>query len=153
MFKAEAFLNSTVEGPMSTSITPVPEGEFKFVVDDGDKAITFAEFTSDKGTFQTMTVQCKCLDDAVRAQLKRDNVLVPIKMFLDLKPDGSGLDNSEGKNVQLGKLRAALGQNEGAWSPAMLKGKGPFMGKVTQRADKNDPTIKYAEITRIAKIS
>lgn len=153
-FNADAFLNQTAAGPMSTTITPVPEGEFKFVIDDSDKAIQFREFTSDKGTFQTMEVLCKCLDEAVKTKLGRDLVLVPIKMFLDLTADGSGLDNSEGKNVQLGRLRDALGQNDGSpWSPAMLKGKGPFMGKVTQRADKDDPTVKYSEIKRIAKIS
>lgn len=153
MFNADAFLNQTAAGPMSTAIVPCPEGEFKFIIDDSDKAIKFNEFTSDKGTFHTMEVLCKCLDENLKATLKRDNITVPIKMFLDLNADASGLDTSEGKNVQLGRLRAALDQNDGTWAPAMLKGKGPFMGKVTQRADKNDPTIKYAEITRVAKIS
>ena len=73
--------------------------------------------------------------------------------WLDLNEDGSGLDLSEGKNVSLGRLRKALDQNSGAWNPMMMKGKGPLMVKVTQRSDKNDPTIKYAEVARVSKIA
>lgn len=154
MFNADAFLNQTASAPMATSVTPCPEGEFKFVIDDSDKAIKFNEFTSDKGTFHTMEVLCNCLDDGVKAKLGREKVMVPIKMFLDLDASGSGLSTEPDKNVQLGKLREALGQNDGSpWAPAMLKGKGPFMGKVTQRADKDDPTIKYSEIKRVARLS
>jgi hypothetical protein len=46
-----------------------------------------------------------------------------------------------------------LDQNAGDWKPADLKGKGPLMVKVTQRSDSKDPTIKYAEVSRVAKIS
>ena len=73
-------------------------------------------------------------------------------IWLDVRADGAGLDMSEGKNVGLGRLRAALDQNSGAWNPLMMKGKGPVMIKVGQRSDKNDPTVKYAEVQRIAKL-
>lgn len=157
-FNAEQFLQTTTTGPLSTSVKACPEGEFRFMIDDGDKAITFREITAKKGpnagaSFATMEILCVCLDDAVKAALGRDKVVVPIKMFLDLT-EGGTLDTAEGKNVKLGRLRDTLGQNDGsAWSPAFLKGKGPFIGKVTQRSDEDDPTIKYAEIVRMTKIS
>jgi hypothetical protein len=85
--------------------------------------------------------------------LKRDKVLVPMNCWLDLADDGASLDLSEGKNVGLGRLRKAIDQNEGAWNPLMMKGKGPVMVKVTQRSDKNEPTQKYAEVSRVSKIT
>lgn len=154
-FNADAFLNAPVSASLSTSVKACPEGEFRFMIDDGDRALTFREAQSKKTgeAFFTAEILCSCLDDGVKQALGRDKVLVPIKMFLDMTPDGLALDTSEGKNVKLGKLRDTLGQNDGSpWNWAMLKGKGPFMGKVSQRSDPDDPSIKYAEITRMAKI-
>jgi hypothetical protein len=152
-FDADTFLNSVAAGPMSTSLSPCPEGEYKAIIDDSDKAITFMEGTNKNGEpFHKMNVSFKILDDAVRATLKRENVFVPMQMFLDLTT-GNTLDTSEGKNVSIGRLRAVLDQNSGDWKPSDLKGKGPLMVKVTQRSDNRDPTIKYAEVSRVAKIS
>lgn len=153
-FDADKFLNQTVNAPMSTSTIPVPEGEYKAIVDDGDKAITFREGGTDRNG-NDLSPQCvvlfSILDDSVKTKLNRDKVLVPHNIWLDVK--GDDLDLSEGKNVGLGRLRKALGQNDGAWNPQMMKGKGPVMVKVTQRSDKNDPTIKYSEVARVAQLS
>lgn len=156
-FDPDAFLNQTTTDANSTIIEACPEGEYKATVDDGDKAIQFREFNSTKGTGQVyhqMQVFFNILDDNVRAQLKRDKVLVPMNIFLDVTDSGQ-LDTGQGKNVGVGRLRAALDQNTPGqpWGPAMLKGKGPIMVKVTQRSDKNDPNNKFAEVSRIAKIS
>jgi len=153
-FDADKFLNQTVNAPMSTSTVPVPEGEYKAIVDDGDKAISFREGGTDRNG-NDLSPQCvvlfSILDDALKVKLNRDKVLVPHNIWLDVK--GDDLDLSEGKNVGLGRLRKALDMNDGAWSPNMMKGKGPVVIKVTQRSDKNDPTIKYAEVARVAKLS
>jgi len=139
---------------MSTVVLVCPEGEFKAVVDDGDKAITFRDGDRSKNLSPQAGVLFSILDDAVRTQLKRDKVLVPMNCWLDLTDDGEDLDLSEGKNVSLGRLRKALDQNDiKGWNPMMLKGKGPLMVKVTQRSDKNDPTVKYAEVSRVSKIT
>lgn len=151
-FDADTFLNQTASGPMSTAVVPCPEGEWKAIIDDGDKAITFSGGTTKTGEpWHKMNISFKILDDAVRTLLKRDNVFVPMQCFLDI--NNGALDTSEGKNVSLGRLRAALDQNAGDWKPADLKGKGPLMVKVTQRSDPKDPTIKYAEVSRVAKIT
>ena len=150
-FDAEKFMTSTTDGPMSTAPVLCPEGEYKAIVDDGDKAITFRNGTKDGNEWHQMGVLFNVTDDAVRAQLKRDKVLVPYNTFLDIK--GDALDTEEGKNVGLGRLRKALGQNDGSWAPAMMKGKGPVMVKISHRADKNDPSVKYAEVTRVSAIT
>jgi hypothetical protein len=153
-FDADKFLNQTVNAPMSTSTVPVPEGEYKAIIDDGDKAISFREGGTDRNG-NDLSPQCvvlfSILDDALKVKLNRDKVLVPHNIWLDVK--GDDLDLSEGKNVGLGRLRKALDMNDGPWSPNMMKGKGPVVIKVTQRSDKNDPTIKYAEVARVAKLS
>jgi hypothetical protein len=158
-FDAEAFLSSTVSGPMSVSQVLCPEGEHRAFVDDGEKAIDFNTITSGpqsktpgKDYFQ-VTVLFSIADEAIKAQLKREKVLVPMKIFLDMKEDNTGLDLSEGKNVGLGRLRKALGQNDGSsWSPLRMKGAGPVVVKVAWRPDPKDPEIKYAEVTRVTAI-
>jgi hypothetical protein len=151
-FDADSFLNQTASGPMSTQVQPCPEGEYQAVIDDGDRAVSAKEINTKNGPAHQLVVMFKILDEGVRQRLKRDNVTVPMNCWLDLDPSGN-LDLSEGKNVSIGRLRAALGQNSGSWSPGMLKGKGPVMVKVTQRADSRDPEVKYAEVSRVAKIS
>lgn len=153
-FDADKFLNQSISTPMSTSTVPIPEGEYKAIIDDGEKAITFREgrLTAD-GT--EVSPQCvilfSILDDNLKIHMNRDKVMVPLTLWLDT--DGDKLDTREGKNVGLGRLRKALDQNDGAWNPNMLKGKGPLMIKVGQRSDKQDPTIKYSEVTRVAKLT
>lgn len=152
-FDADAFLQTTVTGPLSTTITLCPEGEYKAFVDDGDKAILFTSGEKNGKTWASCAVMFQIADEKVKADLKRDKVLVPYKAFLDMNDAGTGLDLSEGRNVSLGRLRRALDQNDGTWSPLMMKGKGPVMVKVSWTSDQNDPEIKYANITRVSKIT
>lgn len=157
-FDASSFLNQTVDAPMSTSIPACPEGEYKMMISaDSDITSWFGEAKWNKNgidhTEATCTIPVEILDDALRQKLGREKVTSRIKMFLDLKPDNS-LDTSEGKNVRLGALRAALGQNDSpGWTFARLSGAGPFIGRVTQSSDKKDPSIKYDEVTRVSKLA
>jgi hypothetical protein len=153
MFDADKFMQTNITGPSSTTVLICPEGEFKAVVDDGDKAITARSFPGKDGKSDShqMQVLFSILDDAAKAAVKRDKCLVPMTVWLDVDDNGN-LDTSEGRNVGLGRLRKALGQNEGAWNPPMMKGKGPVMVKVSHRADPKDPSIKYAEVTRVSAI-
>lgn len=154
VFNAEKFLNTSIQGASSTVVLVCPEGEYKAFIDDGDKAIQFR----DGDASRNLSPQCVVLfaitgDQPPNQFLKRDKVLVPLTIWLDMDEAGEALNMDEGKNVGLGRVRKAIGQNEGTWNPLMMKGKGPVMIKVGQRADKNDPTIKYAEVTRVAAIT
>lgn len=157
-FDADAFLNQTVDAPMSTSITPCPEGEYKMMIStEGDITSWFGEAKWEKNgvshSAATCTIPVEILDDAVRQKLGREKVTSRIKMFLDMTPDNR-LDTSEGKNVRLGALRAALGQNDSTgWNFGKLRGAGPFIGRVTQRSDAKDPSIKYDEVSRVSKLA
>lgn len=154
-FNADKFM-AGVQGGNATVTLVCPEGEYKAFVDDGDKAIGFRTFEGKDG--KPPSHQCTVLmaitgDQEPNKFLKRDKVLVPYTMWLDLDDAGENLSMEEGKNVKLGKLRELFGQNAGAWNPNMMKGKGPFMIKVTQRPDRDDPSVKYAEVSRVAPIT
>lgn len=145
--------------PMATSFENVKEGEFVWMLDN---EIEFSEIKwNDKNTGEArsapiMRVFCVLQDAgpgaAEKARLGRDKVVVRCDISLDLTPTGQ-FDNGPNKNVLLGQLREALGQNVPGWTPAALKGAGPVVGKVTHRSDKNDPNRKYAEIKKFAKLS
>jgi len=115
MFDPELFTGTAVEGEMSTEFTPIPEGEFNAIV-SGVKA------REAKGHVM-LDVSWDIDDAAVAEATQRDKNTARQTLFLDMTESG-GMDMGKGKNIQLGKLREALGQNgPGAWSPSMLEGK------------------------------
>lgn len=123
-FDPEMFMNVPVEGANDTKRPIVPAGEyrcqiFKLVprsgtIENGDKA---------GQPWCSYNLVLEVLDDAVKEELGLDRVFVNHNVFLDLTPDQQ-LDMGRGKNVALGKVREAVGQNDPSspWSFAMLLG-------------------------------
>lgn len=154
MFDPNAFMQSAVD-PMSTQMEVVPEGDFRFMIDADPKQLTpknikgTSSKTGEPYDFWQIELNCLLLDDAVKQRLGREKVTVRLRLNLDLNPSGQ-LEVGPNKNVGLGQLRDALGQNKPGWSPAQLLGAGPFIGKV-----KHTTTDKgtFADIQRVAKIS
>lgn len=118
MFDADNFLSTTTEGEMSTDFVPIPEGEYSAFV----KSVAARNTSSDKGEFVILDVTW-AIDDAEVAQtVGIDNPSVRQSIFLDIADNG-GLDLGKGKNIQLGRLREAVRQNDGGpWAPSMLEG-------------------------------
>ncbi|MBW8034108.1 MAG: hypothetical protein FVQ79_00120 [Planctomycetes bacterium] len=90
------------------------------------------------------------IDDAEQKTLTgRDPLAIRQSIFLDTTERG-GLDFGKGKNVRLGRLREAAGQNaEGqAWSPGMLSGV-MVRVQVGQRIDGEDI---YEDIKKVTGI-
>lgn len=159
-FNARQFLDQTVTAPMSTMVTPCPEGEWQArVIDEGNIEEWFreAEWT-DKSTGEarsspTARIPFIIIDQRPLQMLKREKLIVPYDIFLDVTPDGR-LDTGEDKNVRLGALRAALGQNaDTSWGFSKLWGAGPCIVKVSHRSDAKDPLRKFAQVDRVAKLS
>lgn len=118
MFDEDAFMSSTSEGEMSTEMIPVPVGEYQAVV----KKVATRSGSSEKGDWAVLDVTWSIDDAEVTAVTGMDSPSVRQSIFLDVSESG-GLDLGKGKNVGLGRLREALGQNTGAaWSPSMLEG-------------------------------
>lgn len=162
-FDADAFMGQSYDGELDTVIV---------IPDEGDYRANFSEFTSENG-FRTFEAKkgnnigkeytvfeppFVLADDprllAIKTARGTDVVIVRSKgVFLDLTDQGA-LDFSKGKNVDLGRMRDAVGQNQkSGWKITDLIGQGPVMVRLIHEKDPQDETKKYARISRVIKIS
>lgn len=144
-FDADAFMNSSVADANSTQYTPVPEGEFQASI----ASVTPRSTTTGKAL---LNVAWKVDDETVRAETGMAEPTVYQTIWLDVT-DSGGLDMSKGKNVGLGKLRDALGQNKPGqpWSPGMLIGQVALI-RVGHSIDKRDNVSIQAEVKAVAAL-
>lgn len=150
MFDPSQFLDMTIEGDNSTVAIPVPAGEFHAQVDKVD----VRQWTKrDDPTVSGLTLEVfwAIEDDGVKEMLGRDKVLAKQGIMLDIT-DAGGLDMGKGKNVGLGRLRAATNLNEPgkAFSFQQLFGQYAKV-TVTHRTDKDDPEKIYAEVKTVVR--
>ncbi len=161
-FDADSFMNETVDQPFETERTLIPESEYRMAVDDfTSDALQTINFTYKKGeragqpgSFTKFNVPIVILDDKVAHDLQLDKVVVVWSINLDLDDTGK-LEWGINKNIALGQLRRACGQNQnGPWSPSQLRGSKPFMGKVVHRTIKREDGTSYkvADIGRVMPI-
>lgn len=120
----EEFLQTTSDEALDDHIDPCPAGEYIAIA---GKPKT-ADFTYKKGehegeTGYRMIVKWDIQDEEVKKTLGRGTVSVTQSVLLDVTPEGN-LDMGKGKNIGLGQIRTALGQNKGGqpWSPSMIEG-------------------------------
>lgn len=150
MFDPSQFLDMTIEGDNSTVAIPPPAGEFPAIIDKVD----VRQWTKrDDPTVSGLTLEVfwAIEDSGVKEMLGRDKVLVKQGIMLDITEAG-GLDMGKGKNVGLGRLRAAVNLNNPgqAFSFQQLPGQ---MGKVTvtHRPDKDDHEKIYPEVKTVVR--
>lgn len=144
MFDTDALLEATVTEANETSFTPIPEGEYTGIIEDvkvrnPKEGVTFLDIVWN-------------LDEPELAQrMNRDKVTVRQSVFLDVA-DGK-IASGPNQNVDLGRVREAVGQNQPGkpWSPAMLRGAGPAKVMVSQRPDKDDPSKVYSDVKKVAR--
>lgn len=142
-FDPDLILNQQTTDATDTNFVPVPEGEFRAAIDEikprtaGDKPVLEVKWIID--------------DDTVRAETGMDKPSVRQTLWLDLTTQG-GLDMGKGKNVGLGKLREALGQNRPgqAWMPGMLVG-GVALVSIKHRAGKEAGEI-FADVKGVTAL-
>ena len=141
-FDPEMFMNQQTTDSNSTTYTPVPEKELQAYIKDvkagtaGDKPVLNVTWATD--------------DAEAREATGMDEPTVRQTIWLDLTPQG-GLDMGKGKNVGLGKLREALGQNEPGqpWAPGMLFGQAAMIS-VKHRAGKDGEV--FADVKAVAAL-
>lgn len=109
-FDPQQFMDSVYTESNSTEIIPVDEGEYQAIAENADVK-SFSGVKDPSKTYIQLTVNWRLDDEAQRQKTKRDNILIRQQIFLDTTPNGM-LDMGEGKNVGLGRLRAALGLNK-----------------------------------------
>lgn len=141
-FNSEEFLDVEVQGQMETAYTPIPEGEYPAFIKDLK--------SRDVNDQKVIDIVWQITDEQVAAELSIDEPTVRQTIFLDLEESGA-LQFGPNKNVQLGRLREALGQNNPnePWSFRRLVGAGPCILKVGHRVDKNDPSKVYNDVQRV----
>lgn len=145
MFDLNSVLNMTMETPLSTEMIPVPEGEFVGTITKIEARMAKLQ----SGEVPTVRITWSINDPQVTAITGRETNTVPQDIFLDLTPSGA-LDTAKGKNVALGRLREAVGQNDGRpWSFNKLQG-GVAKVLVTHRTD--DEGNVYAQIRRVTAL-
>ena len=114
-FDPDSFLSTTTEDANETSFRPIPEGEYNAVITKLDVR------TPKESTILDITWSVD--DETARVETGMDDPQVRQSVFLDINTQG-GLESGANKNVQLGRLREALGQNLTGqpWAPSMLEG-------------------------------
>jgi len=161
-FDPDSFMTQTIDAPLDTERTLVPQGEYKMSIGDFTRdAFETIEFTYKKGErageeghFTKFNCPLIIDDEAVRKATSIDRPQIIFSCNLDLDESGQ-LAWGPNKNIDLGKLRHATGQNNaGPWSVSQLRGAGPFMGKVAHREGKrkDGSNFKLAEVVRFAPI-
>lgn len=163
-FNADDFMNETIDAPLETEIKLVPEGEYRAMIDDfPNDAIQRVDFEYKRGPNvgqpgSMLKFSCPFVikdDPKVQQALNRDVVKVYKELVLDVDENTKKLDFGVNRNVELGKIRDAVGQNvPGPWGIGRLKNAGPVMVKVVHRTyDRKDGSKgKRAEVDRVIAI-
>ncbi len=148
-FDAEAFLQTEMEGAMSTTFMIPPANDWPGTI----SKLSTRKFKDNDGNDRAVMEVQWSIEDANCHNGQK--CFAKQTHWLDFKFENNmvTLDFDEGKNVSLGLLREALGQNKekGKWSPGMLLGQSAKI-KVGHRPDKTDPDIVYAEVKKVATL-
>jgi len=162
-FDPDTFMQETVDEPLATEFTLVPQGEYLAAIDDFDRdAFETVDFEYKKGAragtpgkMFKLNLPFVINDDKVKAELSRDKVVIVKQLILDLEEDGKKLASGTNHNIELGRIREAVGQNgNGPWSVSKLRGAGPVMVKVVhvEFPRKDGSKGKRAEIERVVRV-
>lgn len=149
MFDPNQFLDQQFTEANSTKRTPCPEGEFTATVEEV-KCRQWASKEDPSKSGLTLDVVWSIEDEAAKQAVGRDKVIVRQGVMLEINGT-NGLDMGKGKNVGLGRLRAATGLNVPGqpFAFSMLVGR---MAKVqvTHRMDGEDI---YDQIKAVAPLT
>ena len=144
-FNPDVFLNTEIAESNATAYTPVPEGEFQASI----KSIKPRVLTDGRAVLDVTWI----VDDEVaRQETGMAEPSVRQTLWLDITESG-GLDFGKGKNVGLGRLRDAIGQNQSGkpWAPGMLVGQVARI-KVTHSIVKRDGETIQAGVSAVTSL-
>ena len=161
-FDPDTFMTQTVDEPLESERTLIPPGEYRMFIDDFNRdAFETFEFTykrgalaGQEGKMHKFTCPIVVDDEEVKKAMGMERPKIYYQCTLDFDENGQ-LVTGPNRNIDLGKLRHAVGQNQpGPWAISQLRGAGPFMAKVEHREGKrkDGSRFKIAEIVRFAPI-
>jgi len=165
-FDADAFLNEQVDAPMATDFTLCPAAEYlAYIHDFNSDAVEEINFVykqgpnaGSPGTMKKFGCPFIIPDEKARAHMGKvldQKLIVEADMILDIDPETGKLSTGINKNVLLGKVRDAVGQNnDPTWNLSKLRGAGPLMIRVVHRQiDTKNGKITVARVDRVAPLA
>ena len=151
-FDAQNFMNAVFTEVNDTKVVQCPAGEYQAISEKIEpRSGTIGKGERQGDAWASLNITWSVTDQAVLALLGRDKVIVYQSIMLDLTPQG-GLDMGAGKNVNLGRLREALGMNQPGqpFSPSMMQG---HLAKISVRhvPSFKDPSQFVAEVSGVIR--
>ena len=147
-FDISVLEETIIDAANATSIVPVPEGEYEGIIEDYNFRKTIE---TKRGERLPLDIYWRIHDEALQKKLNRETVTAKQGMLLEVNEDGS-LAVGPGQNVDLGRLRAALGMNGKNFSFLKLKGAGPARILITHRQDEKTDDV-YSEVRKVVPAS
>jgi len=148
-FDAANFLNTVYTDSNATQYVPIPEGVYPCMT--GIPNVVSGNSKTDGKPWYRLDLPIIIDDAGVREAMGRDEVKSKFSVMLDV--DNGVLATGTGRNVQLGRLREALGLNEPGQEFAlnMLSGK-TAKCQVTHRAHPTRSGEVIAEVNELAPL-
>ena len=150
-FDPAQFLMQETSDQMDTQFVLIPAGEYPAII----KSVAARQQQNPNDPAQLWTIldiTYSIDDQGVREETGQDDPTIRQSLFLDLDDSGK-LSSGKGKNVNLGRLREAVGLNVPgtAFSFAALTGQACIVA-VKHTPDKKDPEIVYANVNKVAAL-
>lgn len=151
-FDPASFLTQETSDQMDTQFILIPAGEYPALI----KSVDARQQQNPNEPTQLWTILdvTYAIDDqGVREETGLPQPTIRQSIFLDLTEDGK-LDTGKGKNVNLGRLREAVGLNQPgqAFSFGSLAGQACVVA-VAHNPDKKDPDVIYANVKKVAALA
>jgi hypothetical protein len=136
-FDVTDLMEQTVEAEMTTQLPAIPKGDRQLII----KSLRILPPTADR---KPMLFVENIIDDAeVKELTGQAEPVATLMMFLDVDDRGMLLAQ-EPYNMDLGKLRRAVGQNTSEdWKISYLQGQ-VYSGMVSTRVNKNTGDNQYS---------
>ena len=149
-FNPEQFEQTAIDGANQETFINVSDGDYPAYIESTE----FRELQDSSPEQPRVVADITWVipDDDLAEELGLDEIKVRQGIFLDLEPQTFAIQFGTNKNVNLGRLRAALDLNDPgtpfSWSD--LIGKAATI-TVVQEAARNDPTQMYSRVRGISK--
>lgn len=149
----DQLINDANDDVPSADFVPTPEMDSASIyVKPGSTKIVTGE--SDKGVWAMYTALAVVDEAQAREATNLEQPTARIRFFLDLAEgstkDSIRLAKGVNKNVQLGRLLKATGNDKAGWKYSDIEGVN-FKGRITHRADNKDASRTNVEVSYFSK--
>lgn len=142
-FDPQAFMATSYDQANSETRLTLPDGYegVALIIGSDARLVT----TKQNGDKPVLTIKLEFSGPEVEVHTKREKFIDSMDLWLDINEAGM-LDMSEGMNVDLGKLRAAVNQNQKgmAWNPKQLIGQVVKVKHTLSKEDPTNPGVRYS---------